>query len=81
MSGKVRFYSDETTVAGELGPMEGILIPRGVKYWFESVGDEPLEILQLECSDKAMRTQAELMSDIINYNQQKRGGPAEQFEA
>jgi mannose-6-phosphate isomerase-like protein (cupin superfamily) len=36
LSGRARFYSDETTVFAEIGPTEGVLIPRGVKYWFES---------------------------------------------
>ena len=27
-----------------------ILIPRGFKYWFESVGDEELEILQVDAA-------------------------------
>lgn len=31
-----------------LGPMEGIMIPRGVPYSFRQEGDEPLNILQIE---------------------------------
>jgi mannose-6-phosphate isomerase-like protein (cupin superfamily) len=54
LSGRVRFYSDHTTVFADIGPMEGVLIPRGEKYWFEAYGDEDLEIFQIECSDKEM---------------------------
>lgn len=54
LSGRVRFYSDETTVFADIGPMEGVLIPRGEKYWFESYGPEDLEIFQIECSDREM---------------------------
>ena len=49
ISGRARFYSDKETLMGEFGPMEGVYIPRNVKYWFESVHeDPPLQILQIE---------------------------------
>ena len=72
LSGRGRFYSDETTLACELGPREGVLVPRGVKYWFESVGDEPLELVQVECSDVAMKTQDQLMSDRTDFTPPRR---------
>lgn len=80
LKGRARFYSDQTTLAANIGPGEGVLIPRGVKYWFESAGDEPLEILQVEGSDKAIRTHDELMSDRNDFTPVKRGG-AEHVEA
>lgn len=67
LKGRARFYSDVNTVHAELGPSEGVLIPRGVKYWFESAGDEPLEILQLECSDVPFKTKAELIADRVDH--------------
>jgi len=70
ISGRARFYSDETTVAGELGPMEGILIPRGSKYWFEAAGDDILELLQVECSTKSFTTE-EAMADRLDFNERK----------
>ncbi len=45
---RVRFYGAGDTVIGEFGPHEGVFIPRGVSYWFESCSDEMLEILQVE---------------------------------
>ena len=54
LAGRVRFYADETTVCADLGPMEGVLIPRGEKYWFEAYGPDDLEIFQIECSDREM---------------------------
>jgi mannose-6-phosphate isomerase-like protein (cupin superfamily) len=72
LGGRGRFYSDETTIACELGPNEGVLVPRGVKYWFESVGDQPLELIQVECSDIAMKTTEALMSDRNDFTPQKR---------
>jgi mannose-6-phosphate isomerase-like protein (cupin superfamily) len=80
MKGRGRFYSNATTVACELGPQEGVLVPRGAKYWFESVGPEPLEILQVECSDIAMKTHEQLMSDRKDFTPPVRAG-AEHAEA
>jgi len=71
LKGRVRFYSDETTVYAELGKNEGITVPRGQKYWFESVGEETLELLQVECSDVAMKTHAELMADRVDFTSTK----------
>jgi mannose-6-phosphate isomerase-like protein (cupin superfamily) len=52
LKGKVRFYGPEQdTVSAELGPMQGIFIPRNVPYWFETVGDEQAHILQVEAVD------------------------------
>jgi mannose-6-phosphate isomerase-like protein (cupin superfamily) len=47
LKGRVRFYSDETTVLAELGPQEGLLMPHDCKYWFENAAEEPLELLQM----------------------------------
>jgi mannose-6-phosphate isomerase-like protein (cupin superfamily) len=51
LSGRARFYNDETTVVAELGKYEGIYIPRNYQYWFESASSEPLEIMQVEAAD------------------------------
>ena len=55
LSGKVRFYGKDHEVIGEFGKHEGVFIPRDVPYWFESVGDEPLEILQAESIDRRLK--------------------------
>jgi mannose-6-phosphate isomerase-like protein (cupin superfamily) len=47
LAGRARFYDDVESVACELGPHEGVLVPRGVKYWFESASDEQLEIMHI----------------------------------
>src|SRR5437879_3465016 len=75
LSGRARFYGEGDALIGDLGPREGVLLPRGTKYWFESVGPEPLEILQIEASDRAMLTNAELMSDRVDYTPRPSGGP------
>lgn len=52
LSGKARFYGENDKLLGEFGKHEGVLIPRGFKYWFECASeDEPLELLQVEASD------------------------------
>jgi mannose-6-phosphate isomerase-like protein (cupin superfamily) len=47
LGGRARFYGEGDVVLAELGENEGVLIPRGFKYWFESAGGEPLEILHV----------------------------------
>ena len=55
IKGKARFYGEGDIIIGELAPLEGINIPPGFPYWFESVGDETLEILQVESIDKTVK--------------------------
>jgi mannose-6-phosphate isomerase-like protein (cupin superfamily) len=47
LKGRVRFYGVDDVVLGEYGPHEGIFLPGGSRYWFEKVGDDDLEILQM----------------------------------
>ena len=54
LKGKARFYGDGDEVLGTLGPHEGIFIPKNFLYWFEAIGDEPLELLQVESKDKTV---------------------------
>ena len=54
LSGRVRFYGEGDVVVAELGPREGVMVPRNFKYWFEAVGDEPLELLQVESFNVAI---------------------------
>lgn len=46
LDGKVRFYGPGDKLYGEYAKHEGIFMPRNCQYWFEAVGDEPLELLQ-----------------------------------
>ncbi len=55
LNGRVRFYGPGDAVIAELGRHEGILIPRGVQYWFESADEsQDLELLQMAGFDKAV---------------------------
>ncbi len=55
LSGKVKFYAPGDVLIGEFGKHEGILIPRGAQYWFESSSDEGLEILQMAAFEKGVK--------------------------
>ena len=52
ISGAVKFYGEGDKLVGEYKKGEGILIPRGYKYWFESAASEPLEILRVTAKDQ-----------------------------
>ena len=47
MNGRCRFFGEGGVIIADLGKYEGALIPRGLVYSFESLGDEPLEILRV----------------------------------
>jgi mannose-6-phosphate isomerase-like protein (cupin superfamily) len=54
ISGAVKFYGEGDTLVGEYKKGEGILVPRGYKYWFESASQEPLEILRVTAKDQTI---------------------------
>lgn len=54
ISGAVKFYGEGDTLVGEYRKGEGVLIPRGYKYWFESASPEPLEILRVTAKDQSI---------------------------
>lgn len=59
LKGRVRFYGPGDTVIAELGQHEGILLPAGEPYWFESASEdegEDLELLQMAAFDPRMPT-------------------------
>ena len=55
LRGRARFYGAGDKLIGEIGQHEGVFVPRNVPYWFESVGDELLELLQVEAIDKTVK--------------------------
>ena len=57
LKGRVKFYGKDNVELAELGPMEGIHIPRGYYYWFESASPEMLEILQMESIDHSVKNE------------------------
>lgn len=55
LQGRARFYGAGDKLIAEISRHEGVFVPRDVPYWFESVGDEVLELLQVEAIDKTVR--------------------------
>jgi quercetin dioxygenase-like cupin family protein len=47
LKGKVRFYGLNDKLYGEYGELQGLCLPANSRYWFESVGDEELYLLQI----------------------------------
>ncbi len=57
LKGRVRWWGPGEEVLGEFGVHEGIVMPRNSQYWFESIGEEPLELLQVVAFDRSVRNQ------------------------
>lgn len=51
LKGRAKFYGPGDALIGEFGPQEGLVIPRFARYWFESSGEEQLEILLVQAYD------------------------------
>jgi mannose-6-phosphate isomerase-like protein (cupin superfamily) len=73
LSGRVRFYGEGDKVLAELGPHEGIHIPRGFYYWFESCSPELLELLQVEAIDLTVKQN-------LRLNATQRQDPSQQIK-
>lgn len=57
LKGRVKFYGEDDVVLGEYGPHEGLIMPRNNVYWFASVGDEDLELLQCVGYDRDVKNE------------------------
>lgn len=54
LTGRARFYGPGDKVIGEFGPLEGVFMPKNARYWFESCGEEQLQVLLVQAfHDKA----------------------------
>ena len=51
LSGKVRFYGADDVLIGEIGPNEGVAVPKGVPYRYENAGDGPHQICHITARD------------------------------
>lgn len=72
LSGRAKFYGPGDELMADLGPLEGILVPRNVQYWFESGDpDQILVIHQVEASDIAMVSIQDLIKDRVNHEPPK----------
>jgi mannose-6-phosphate isomerase-like protein (cupin superfamily) len=71
LKGRARFYGEGDELIAELGPHDGILVPRHFKYWFESASEETLELLQVEAADIAMAEDRQVIEDRQDHSAQK----------
>ena len=46
VDGEAAFYTEGNTLVARLGKHQGLLIPHGAAYWFESASPENLVILR-----------------------------------
>ena len=53
LKGRVKFYGPGDVLQGEFGPGQGIFMPRGARYWFESASEEELELLHVSAYSEA----------------------------
>ena len=51
LKGRAKFYGPGDKLVGEYGPFEGLVTPRGARYWFEKSSAEDLELLQVASYD------------------------------
>ena len=47
LAGRVRFHGVGEEILAELCVNDGFYVPHNTRYWFESVDDEPLQILRV----------------------------------
>ena len=57
LSGKARFYGYGDALIAEAGKLEGVFIPKGIPYWFEATGEDPLEIMHITALDQNFRNE------------------------
>ena len=77
IKGAVKFYGEGDEVIGEFHQSEGILIPRGFKYWFESASDEPLEILRVSARDQNIQNKRVDQAPLKQWQAAARGVESE----
>jgi mannose-6-phosphate isomerase-like protein (cupin superfamily) len=68
LKGRVRFYGPDDVVIGEFGPHEGTITPRFARYWFESVGEEDLELLQVSAFAEGAKTSGRTDVSVQRFN-------------
>lgn len=73
LKGRVKFHGENDVLLGEFGPLEGILIPRGVQYGFESSSEEDLELLQVEAFNIPMKSIQAIVADRVNFKAVRKG--------
>ena len=65
IKGRAKFYGQGDELIADVGKLEGVLIPRGFPYWFESSGDVPLQILRVGATAQMEK------NERVNYTPMK----------
>jgi mannose-6-phosphate isomerase-like protein (cupin superfamily) len=73
IKGTVRFYGEGDQVIGVYNKGEGILIPRGFKYWFESASSETLEVIRVGARDQTKELKRVNASPLKDWMVQQGG--------
>jgi mannose-6-phosphate isomerase-like protein (cupin superfamily) len=69
LAGRARFYGRDNQLFAEVGPNEGIFVPRGTPYAFEAAGRE-VQLLAIDGIDKTVKdtfVSHEPGSEIVNF--------------
>jgi mannose-6-phosphate isomerase-like protein (cupin superfamily) len=76
LQGRVKFYGDQDNLMGELGPHQGIFIPGGTYYWFESVAPEELVMTRVS-TQVPHELKGEAPGDLDQYGRFFKDRPSE----
>ncbi len=67
LEGRARFYGNTDNDVFELDPLEGIFIPDGQDYWFESASQKPLKILRMSARDPRAQSKRLNYEDLKSW--------------
>jgi mannose-6-phosphate isomerase-like protein (cupin superfamily) len=65
LAGQATFYSSLEDVVAVLGPMEGVLVPRGTTYWYEKTSAENLVLFRAAAMDHSAEHESPRFSDQL----------------
>ncbi len=77
LGGRAAFY-DEDGSRLVIGTHEMIVLPSGTKYWFESAGEEPLEIVRIGAKDPRI---SQSRTDVTSRDRVARVGATPHVQA
>lgn len=65
LAGQATFYSNLQDVVAVLGPMEGVLVPRGTTYWYEKTSGENLVLFRAAAMDHSAEHESPRFSEQL----------------
>jgi len=73
LRGRARFYGMNDVLVAELGPGEGVAMPKGVPYWFDNNEEEPLELYHITSRDASVKDVHRVNFALYTEAQKARG--------